>query len=501
MVVLSLRLQGSDTPAAEYRVSLFRQYGLVLWDDQWYGGHHLLGYSLLFPPLAGLVGVGVLGVASCLCSTVCVTRIVQDRFGTGNSIGVLWFAVAVVGDLAVGRYPFSLGTAFATYAVLQILRGHPVRAGLAAVAASLASPLIGLFLLIGAAAWTRTRKPRELAPLLGGLSGLITSLMFPEGGVFPFPILTLTAILVVAGVGLAIAPKSAGLVRRCLVIYAGLAVILFLVPSPVGGNMARPAILLAGPVAAIVLKNRGRLLAAIAVPLLVWQIAPVTTAFASAGDPSSHQAYYAGLINFLDQHPTPLGRLEIPFTRGHWEARFVAPHMPLARGWERQLDTSVNAALYQNDLTSGEYKAWLVSRGVRFVALPDVPLDSSAAREATLLRTPEPYLQLIWSDAHWKVWAVTPDPRLALGPATLTSLGVNNFSVTFHAAGTAEVLVRWSDYWDVAFPSGACVASTPGGWTSVTTDKPGVVKISAQFSMGRMLRGGHTCPPVAPERN
>ena len=65
--------------------------------------------------------------------------------------------------------------------------------------------------------------------------------------------------------------------RAGLVIYALVAVVLYLVPSPIGGNLARPASLLAGPLAAIVLRYRRRVLALVVVPLLVWEFGPMPT--------------------------------------------------------------------------------------------------------------------------------------------------------------------------------------------------------------------------------
>ena len=46
----------ADLAAQEYRVDLFDAEGLGLWDNGWYSGHHLPGYSLLFPPLGSLLG-------------------------------------------------------------------------------------------------------------------------------------------------------------------------------------------------------------------------------------------------------------------------------------------------------------------------------------------------------------------------------------------------------------------------------------------------------------
>ena len=53
-----------DLAAAEYRAWLFGHAGFALWDAQWYGGHHLPGYSLLSPPLGALIGVRLAGALS-----------------------------------------------------------------------------------------------------------------------------------------------------------------------------------------------------------------------------------------------------------------------------------------------------------------------------------------------------------------------------------------------------------------------------------------------------
>ena len=59
----------------------------------------------------------------------------------------------------------------------------------------------------------------------------------------------------------------------------------------------------------------------------------------------------------------------------------MAPHVPLARGWERQLDRKVNPLFYDGPADPGALPTPGCARsGVRYVALPDAPLDYSAAR-------------------------------------------------------------------------------------------------------------------------
>src|SRR5205807_6975168 len=123
-----------------------------------------------------------------------------------------------------------------------------------------------------------------------------------------------------------------------------------------------------------------RLRLAAVVPLVLWQWTPAWGAITSNGrDPSSHLAYYQPLLGFLSAHAAPLGRVEVVPTRLHWEAAYVAPTVALARGWERQLDTADNPVFYDSaHLDASAYRAWLLDNGVRYVALPDVPLDYAA---------------------------------------------------------------------------------------------------------------------------
>ena len=44
----------ADMAAHTYRAWLFQHEGLTVWNAQWYGGHHVLGYSLLFAPLCSV---------------------------------------------------------------------------------------------------------------------------------------------------------------------------------------------------------------------------------------------------------------------------------------------------------------------------------------------------------------------------------------------------------------------------------------------------------------
>ena len=52
---LVLEPPSGDLAAATYRGDLFARAGFTLWDNNWYGGHYLPGYSLLAPALGALI--------------------------------------------------------------------------------------------------------------------------------------------------------------------------------------------------------------------------------------------------------------------------------------------------------------------------------------------------------------------------------------------------------------------------------------------------------------
>ena len=64
LVYVILAPPSTDLAAAAYRSNLFSRAGFTLWDNSWYGGHHLLAYSLLAPALGALIGPQPLAAVS-----------------------------------------------------------------------------------------------------------------------------------------------------------------------------------------------------------------------------------------------------------------------------------------------------------------------------------------------------------------------------------------------------------------------------------------------------
>jgi hypothetical protein len=499
LVVLLARF-GPDWPAQEFRAHLAQQVGLTAWNNQWYGGHPLPSYSLLYPAVAALFGAGLTAVLAAAGSTWLVTRLMPPI-----DAGRRWFGVAaavgVGGNVFLGQLPFLLGLFFGLGALVVLQFGGTwwsasAAAAVLAAMCSLASPLAGFFLLLAGVTSTVEAGWRRTLPLGAAVAGPVLSLAVGgSGGPFPFPWNGLLGLLVFVGATLLLIPRRYTLVRRFFGCYAIVGVASFVVPNPVGGNVTRLAQLFAVPVALWVLARHRRVLVilAVALPALFWQFYPVASAAARAtGDPSVNASYFTGLLNFLATEEPFNGRLEIPLTREHWEAAIVAPAFPIARGWERQTDYEYDRVLYA-PLTAAIYRRWLASAGVAVVALPDAPIDYGGLAEQRLLAHPPSYLRPVWHDAHWRVWRVVGAQPLVSGAATLISLGTSSFQLDFKTPGDAVVRVRTSSLWQVVSGKGCVLAKASDGWVHVFSAVTGKLTVQAQIRLNTVLPGsaGH----------
>ncbi len=199
--------------AHSYRAWLFEHEGLTVWNAQWYGGHHVLGYSLLFAPLAAAFGPAIVGVLSRdrRRRAVHPARARARRPRPTAAAAASWlFTAGVLSNVAIGRMPFLLGIALAVARLLGGARasGACWRAS-SALCAMLASPVAGVFLMLGAAAKLiadgrpalRTAAWLALPALAGGI-GLY--LLFPEGGTDRFAATAFWPMLVISAAGVAL---------------------------------------------------------------------------------------------------------------------------------------------------------------------------------------------------------------------------------------------------------------------------------------------------------
>ena len=66
---MAVRPPSVDLAAQLFRCELFAAHGFLAWNNYWYGGHYLLGYSLLFPPLGAAVGASAVGGLAAVAAT------------------------------------------------------------------------------------------------------------------------------------------------------------------------------------------------------------------------------------------------------------------------------------------------------------------------------------------------------------------------------------------------------------------------------------------------
>jgi hypothetical protein len=178
--------------------------------------------------------------------------------------------------------------------------------------------------------------------------------------------------------------------------------------------------------------------------------------------------------------PSPL-RVEVVPLATHGEADWVALAVPIARGWNRQLDHKYNALFYGASLGPEQYLDWLQSLGVRYVAIADAELDSAGRLEEALLAEPPSYLREIHRDDVWRVFEVVARTDLiASGDGTLTELLPDSFRLRVDTVDPVAVRVRWSPWFRVTEGEG-CVREGPQGWTVVEAP-PGEVRVRASLS-------------------
>jgi hypothetical protein len=524
VVYLILAPPSADLAAASYRSNLFSRVGFTLWDNSWYGGHHLPAYSILMPALGALIGPQPLAALSMVVAVGLFAAVIRGRFPERTArIAVAWFAFGAAIELLSNRVPFDLGLAIALGALLAAQRRHTALALALAVLSALASPVAGAFLALAFLTWAITgpEHTRPGALTIAALAPVaLLSIAFPEGGNEPFvasaffPALAGTlvlAALIPYGRTDARSPERMASLRVLWIgalLYALALTGSYLLPTAVGGNVDRLGALIAGPVAACALagaplRARRTMALLVLVPVFTyWQAYDPVADFAAAhSDPAVKASYYAPLLHELSSLGVGYGarpaRIEVVATASHWEARWVAPHVMIARGWERQLDTYRNGLFYEEakPLTPARYHAWLARQAISYVALPDARLDYSAKQEARVVRGqagPAPFLHEVWRSAHWRLFAVRGAQPLAQPPSVLSALGTDSLTLSVPRAGEYTVRIHFTSYWALASGSG-CVQRGPEDWTEIRARHAGSFHVVIDFSPARMLGEGPRC--------
>src|SRR5215207_649393 len=159
---------GNDLAAHVYQRTVFVHDGFQLWNNFWYGGRYsFVTYSVLYYPLAGVLGIKPLAIASIATAALAFAVVVGRQWGplarwSSRTFGVVWAGLVIS-----AAFPFALGFAFGLLALWALQAGKRWQFGLLAVLTLLASPLAFLLfsiLLAAVALDLHERGRRLLAP-------------------------------------------------------------------------------------------------------------------------------------------------------------------------------------------------------------------------------------------------------------------------------------------------------------------------------------------------
>lgn len=484
---------GGDLAAQDAWAGFAGRHGSSAYNLFWYGGMHTANYSLISPYLMAAVGVRALTVASGLAATWIAAVLVERVLPRRPLAPALLAALGLWGNVASGRTTFALGVALGLAACLYLTE-HTARqkrlalTGAYAALATMASPVAGLFLAVVGAGLVLVRRPGPAVALLLPPAVVVgaTSVLFPFQGEQLMPA---GRIWIPASLGLAVAalsPPSWRAARWSGAVYAAGTVLVYLIPSPIGTNVERFAEY-AAPVALLVAllaqprlrPVRRALLVAALVFSAGWTVKKTVDDLKVSTDVPAWAAQTDGVVRALESLGADRTRVEAVPARNHREAVALAPHVHLARGWNRQLDMERARLFYDGSFSARTYRAWLDRWAVGFVVLHDGKPDGYAEEEARLLRERRPdWLVPVWRDAHWEVFRVRDAVPLVSAPGSVVRTSGAELVLRAARPGTMTVRIAYSPWLRV--DGGGCL-SAAGEFTRLTVSAPGEYRISSEY--------------------
>jgi hypothetical protein len=492
---------GIDWAAHAYQRTFLLQHGFEIWNNFWYAGRYsFVTYSLIYYPLAALLGIRVLALASIATAAFAFSTVVFRQWGVASRLSSRSFAVLWVGIVGAAAFPFALGMSFALLALWALQEGRRGRFAACAVLTLAASPLCFAFLVVvlgGVALSQRSLRDArvQIAAIAGcGLTEIVLYRLFADGGRFPYGLLQLIPSLIFGVLGLIVTRgvPAARLLRGVFWIYLAVCIAAYLVPTSVGSNLERLRYV-ALPVALIAAALRGWrplwMIAPAVALAAAWNVTPIWTTLARANtDPEASPAYWQPSVGFLKAHLSPSYRVEVVDTAEHFAAAYLPDAgIPIVRGWYRQSDFPQNEVLYDKSMGARGYEAWLRRMAVRYVVLTDAPVDYSARNEAALIRSGRTRLAPIARFSHMTIYELPGATPIVTGPGPSTVLWLwsSRLVLTTERPGTYRIRIRWSPYWRTSM---GCVAKTPDGMTELTTTHPGLVELKFRLNVRRGLQ-------------
>ncbi|MFJ2111718.1 MULTISPECIES: MFS transporter [unclassified Streptomyces] len=531
---------GGDIAAQDAWAEFVGRHPDSAYNLAWYGGMHPVSYSVVSPYLMSVLGVRttmmIAGTVSAALTALILVRVRAVRNPVACALAGVF---AYLCNALSGRVTFGLGMMFAVGAVAAVfcwpyrwrhkrwLKG--VAAAPLAALATASSPVAGLFLgVIAAALFLNKRRPGAYA--LGLAPAAVVALsawLFPFSGTQPMSVGTASLPFLFSVFTFVLVPADWRTVRVAAVVYGAGVLLTYVIDSQIGSNVSRFAMVVAGVVLLAALPYtapRSRrwyaLLIAVA-GLNFWIGYKGVDDIVRTAPAASWTRELAPLVNQLQRVDAAKGRVEVVPASSHREASALAPYVNLARGWNRQADMERNPLFYDDTLTSDSYRRWLDRWAVHYVVLPKGRPDAGAGQEAELVEKGLPYLERLWGDANWQLFAVEDPMPLADPPATVDRAGAGELTIHVKAAGRVLIRIPYSPWLGLVDEDGksllppqrtaaskadpespkvfenvnGCLlkaAATAEGdeWTELLAPRPGVYRLAAPYQLPR----GTSCP-------
>ena len=489
---------GNDLAAHVYQRGAFIAHGFTFWNNFWYAGHYsFVTYSLLYYPLAALVGIKLLAVASTAVAAGAFASLVRREWDTVGPWPALAFTGVSIVGVQAAAFPYTLGFACALLALLALGARRLVPFSICVLLTFAASPLAFVLLAVVLAGVAASRSSRDMVRpgavvLATAAVGALLWRAFPDRGLFPYSPAQLAASLAFCAVGLLFTWRVDGarVLRFFFGIYAVACLAAFAIPSGLGENVGRFRFV-AIPIAVLALSLRSWkpvVPAVVALALATsWNLTPLAYSFArSSGDPSAQAAYWQPVVRYLHRELPPSYRVEAVDTSGHWPAVYLArADVPIVRGWFRQDDFPQNRILYK-PLSAAAYVSWLRRMGVAYVVLTDAPADYSSKTEAALLRSGSSGLTTTLRTRHATVYAVPHPVSMLTGPGSprVLALGSSSVTVALSQPGRYRLALRYSPYWT---SPGVCIGQRSDGMVELVAHRSGVVRLRFSVTASRAV--------------
>ncbi|WP_077795996.1 hypothetical protein [Streptomyces sp. JHA26] len=481
---------GGDLAAQQAWADFAARHGGSAYGLFWYGGMHTANYSLISPYVMAALGVRTVTVASGLAATWLAAVLIR-RAGVRRPLWpALLASLALWCNVASGRTTFALGVAFGLAACVPLVRERRLALAAAyAALATMASPVAGLFLAVVGAGFLMVRDWGRALVLLVPPAAVVglTTLFFPFTGEQPMPAGRIWPPVVLGLAVTVLAPRTWRVARWSGAVYAVGTVLTYLIASPIGTNVERfvelfaPAALLAALLTADRLR---RVTSALLVVALVWSTGWVGKKTVDDLRVSTEVPAWAaetdGVVRALEGLGADRTRVEVVPARNHREAARLAPHVNMARGWNRQLDVERGRLFYDGSFSAAAYRAWLDRWAVGLVVLPLARPDGPAEAEAALVRDPRSrpeWLEPVWQDEHWRVYRVRDAVPLVSAPGSVVTTTGTELVLRAQRPGPVTVKIAWSPWLRA---DGGCL-TRDGEFTRLTVPAAGEYRISSAY--------------------